>query len=54
MRSTPACASTRYDPHLMSRPVDSIRRYHAELKAIRQDLHAHPELAFEESRTACR
>ena len=36
----------------MSRPVDSIRRYHAELKAIRQDLHAHPELAFEESRTA--
>ncbi len=37
---------------ITSRPVDSSRRYHAELTAIRQDLHAHPELAFEESRTA--
>ena len=33
-------------------PVEHIRRYHAELKGVRHDLHAHPELAFEESRTA--
>jgi amidohydrolase len=33
-------------------PVESIRGYHAELKEIRRDLHAHPELAFEEGRTS--
>jgi hippurate hydrolase len=33
-------------------PVDHIRRYHADLTQIRRDLHAHPELAFEESRTS--
>jgi hippurate hydrolase len=33
-------------------PVDRIRGYHAELTGIRRDLHAHPELAFEESRTS--
>ena len=33
-------------------PVERIRSYHAELKAIRHDLHAHPELAFEEDRTS--
>ncbi len=36
----------------MNNPVERIRSYHAELKAIRHDLHAHPELAFEESRTS--
>jgi hippurate hydrolase len=36
----------------MNSPVEAIRRYHAELKELRHDLHAHPELAFEESRTA--
>jgi hippurate hydrolase len=36
----------------MTTPVDRIRAYHAELKAIRQDIHAHPELAFVESRTS--
>ena len=36
----------------MSTPVETIRRYHAELQALRRDLHAHPELAFAESRTA--
>ena len=36
----------------MSTPVDHIRRFHAELTAIRRDLHAHPELAFEERRTS--
>jgi amidohydrolase len=36
----------------MSSPVDSIRRYHGELTAIRRDLHAHPELAFTETRTS--
>jgi amidohydrolase len=39
-------------PREQTSPVDYIRGYHAELKAIRHDLHAHPELAFEESRTS--
>ncbi|HEY8249861.1 MAG TPA: amidohydrolase, partial [Burkholderiales bacterium] len=36
----------------MTSPVDRIRGYHAELREFRRDLHAHPELAFEESRTS--
>ena len=32
--------------------IDHIRRYHSELTAFRQDLHAHPELGLEEHRTA--
>lgn len=32
--------------------LDRIRAYHDELTAIRQDLHAHPELGFEEHRTS--
>ena len=36
----------------MTSPVDRIRSFHAELTGIRRDLHAHPELAFEESRTS--
>jgi hippurate hydrolase len=38
----------------MTSPVDRIRGFHAELREIRRDLHAHPELAFEESRTSAR
>ena len=34
--------------------IDHIRRYHDELTALRQDLHAHPELGLEEHRTADR
>ena len=36
----------------MANAVDHIRTYHSELKEIRRDLHAHPELAFQESRTS--
>jgi len=33
-------------------PVEHIRRWSDEFTAIRRDLHAHPELGFEEHRTA--
>ncbi len=33
-------------------PLNHIRDFHAELTAIRQDIHAHPELGLEEHRTA--
>jgi hippurate hydrolase len=36
----------------MTTPVERIRSYHLELTEIRRDLHAHPELSFQESRTA--
>ena len=32
--------------------VEPIMAFHAELRQIRRDLHAHPELAYEEQRTA--
>ena len=32
--------------------LDLLRADHAEITAIRRDIHAHPELAFEEHRTA--
>jgi len=38
----------------MSNPVEHIRRYQTELTAFRRDIHAHPELAFQESRTSDR
>ncbi len=34
------------------KPQDHIARWHDEFTAIRRDLHAHPELGFEEHRTA--
>ena len=33
-------------------PLETIRRHHADLTAIRHDLHAHPELGMAEHRTA--
>jgi amidohydrolase len=33
-------------------PIDHISRFHSDLTAFRRDLHAHPELGFEEVRTA--
>ncbi|MGQ3027241.1 MAG: amidohydrolase, partial [Ferrovibrionaceae bacterium] len=32
--------------------IDRIKAFHPELTEIRRDLHAHPETAFEENRTA--
>ena len=37
---------------LVGRIAPSVDRWSAELTAVRRDLHAHPELAFEEQRTA--
>jgi amidohydrolase len=36
----------------MTSPIEQIRRHHAELTAIRHDIHANPELGLEEHRTA--
>ncbi|MFZ1910498.1 MAG: M20 aminoacylase family protein [Burkholderiales bacterium] len=36
----------------MATPVEEIRKFHAELRDIRHDIHAHPELGFEEDRTS--
>ncbi len=36
----------------MRSPVEEIRNFHAELREIRHDIHAHPELGFEEERTS--
>ena len=33
-------------------PIDDIRNHHDALTAIRRDIHAHPELGFEEGRTS--
>ena len=33
-------------------PLDRARLYQDELTAIRRDIHAHPELGFEEERTS--
>ncbi|MBV9189406.1 MAG: amidohydrolase [Betaproteobacteria bacterium] len=36
----------------MTNPIERIRSYQRELTAVRRDIHAHPELAFNETRTS--
>jgi hippurate hydrolase len=54
MRWTRVCASSALRPRIETpmNPVEHIRAQQAELTALRRDLHAHPELGFEEHRTA--
>src|SRR4249919_3934551 len=55
MRWTHDCASSAAPPHTdgnAMKPNEHIARWHEEFTAIRRDLHAHPELGFEEHRTA--
>ncbi len=39
-------------PLKLANPVEHVRTFHQELSAIRQDIHAHPELGFDEQRTS--
>src|ERR1044071_8502727 len=44
------CRTGRWSERM--NPVEFVRKEHAALTALRRDLHAHPELGFEEHRTA--
>ncbi len=48
----PAMNAPERPPQLPANPAETIRRWYDEFAAIRRDLHAHPELGFEEHRTA--
>jgi len=58
MPLTRACVSSGLPPRISvadsvyMTPIEFLRAQHAELTALRRDLHAHPELGFEEHRTA--
>jgi amidohydrolase len=51
-RSDPLHTDPGGSPGVPPTPVEAIRPMHEELSALRRDLHAHPELGFEEVRTA--
>src|SRR5690606_40893507 len=46
------CLPRRHNPMYAKSVFESISRFHDELTSIRQDIHAHPELGFQEQRTS--
>ncbi|OYY99408.1 MAG: hypothetical protein B7Y42_05960, partial [Polaromonas sp. 28-63-22] len=49
-----AASASRFTLTAGGRPFAQISRFHPELTAFRRDLHAHPELGFEEVYTSGR
>jgi amidohydrolase len=46
------CKGMPYNQEHIMKLIDPIIQFHAEIQAIRRDLHAHPELCYQEQRTS--